>query len=57
MKAFGLEEKCIFGFNNNNNNNKNKNNNNNIYIYIYIYIYINKCGGKVYLGIKCSMLW
>ena len=28
-----------------------------IYIYIYIYIYLNKCGGRVYLGIKCSMLW
>ena len=27
------------------------------YIYIYIYININKCGGRVYLGIKCSMLW
>ena len=42
------------------------------YIYIYIlllgahrlvchiysvYIYIYKCGGRVYLGIKCSMLW
>ena len=26
-------------------------------IYIYIYIYINECGGRVYLGIKCSMLW
>ena len=26
-------------------------------IHIYIYIYIYKCGGKVYLGIKCSMLW
>ena len=24
---------------------------------IYIYIYIYKCGGRVYLGIKCSMLW
>ena len=52
MKAFGLEEKCIFGFNNNspnnnNDNNNNNNNNNNIY----------KCGGRFYLGIKCSMLW
>ena len=28
-----------------------------IYIYIYIYTYINECGGRVYLGIKCSMLW
>ena len=26
-----------------------------IYIYIYIYIYI--FGGRVYLGIKSSMLW
>ena len=26
-------------------------------IYIYIYIYIYKCGGIVYFGIKCSMLW
>ena len=24
--------------------------------YIYIYIYIYKCGDRVYLGIKCSML-
>ena len=24
---------------------------------IYIYICIYKCGGRVYLGIKCSMLW
>ena len=47
MKAFGLEEKCIFGFNNNSPNNNNDNNNNNIY----------KCGGRFYLGIKCSMLW
>ena len=32
-----------------------------IYIYIcsymYIYIYIYKCGGRVNLGVKCSMLW
>ena len=28
-----------------------------VYIYIYIYIYIYECGGRVYLGIKCSMLW
>ena len=28
-----------------------------ICMYIYIYIYLNKCGGRVYLGIKCSMLW
>ena len=28
-----------------------------IYIYIYIYIYINECGDRVYLSIKCSMLW
>ena len=28
-----------------------------LYIYIYIYISINECGGRVYLGIKCSMLW
>ena len=27
-----------------------------IYIYIYIYKKINKCGDRVYLGIKCSML-
>ena len=27
-----------------------------IYIYIYIYVYIYKCGDRVYLGIKCSML-
>ena len=26
-------------------------------VYIYIYRYINECGGRVYLGIKCSMLW
>ena len=26
------------------------------YIYIYIYIYIYKCGDRVYLGLKCSML-
>ena len=26
-------------------------------IYIYIYVHINECGGRVYLGIKCSMLW
>ena len=25
--------------------------------FIYIYIYIYECGGRVYLGIKCSMLW
>ena len=24
---------------------------------IYKYIYVYKCGGRVYLGIKCSMLW
>ena len=24
---------------------------------IYVCIYINECGGRVYLGIKCSMLW
>ena len=23
----------------------------------YIYIYIYKCGGIVYLGMKCSVLW
>ena len=30
-----------------------------VYMYkcMYIYIYLNKCGGRVYLGIKCSMLW
>ena len=28
-----------------------------IYIYIYIYIYIDECGGRVYSGIKRSMLW
>ena len=28
-----------------------------IYVYIYIYIYRNKFGGRVYLGIKCSVLW
>ena len=28
-----------------------------IYIYIYMYIYINECGGRVYLGITCSILW
>ena len=28
-----------------------------IYIYIYMYIYVYKCGGRVNLGIKCSMLW
>ena len=27
-----------------------------MYIYIYIYVYIYKCGDRVYLGIKCSML-
>ena len=26
-------------------------------IYIYINVHINECGGRVYLGIKCSMLW
>ena len=26
-------------------------------IYIYIYVHMNECGGRVYLGIKCSMLW
>ena len=25
-------------------------------LYIYIYVYIYKCGDRVYLGIKCSML-
>ena len=29
----------------------------NFQIFTYIYIYIYKCGGRVYLGIKCSMLW
>ena len=24
---------------------------------VYIYIYIYECGGRVYLGIKCSMQW
>ena len=28
-----------------------------IYVYIYMYIYVYKCGGRVNLGIKCSMLW
>ena len=23
----------------------------------FFYIYIDECGGRVYLGIKCSMLW
>ena len=27
-----------------------------LYICIYIYLYIYKCGDRVYLGIKCSML-
>ena len=27
-----------------------------IYVYVYIYVYIYKCGDRVYLGIKCSML-
>ena len=26
-------------------------------ITIYIYIYIHECGSRVYLGIKCLMLW
>ena len=24
---------------------------------LHIYIFIYKCGGRVYLGIKCSILW
>ena len=28
-----------------------------MYIHIYMYIYVYKCGGRVNLGIKCSMLW